>query len=199
MTYLAITPKTYLVAKQKKKSTHKTKRKLSRKKGLNKPQHEEFCRQFVIDNNGTKAAERAKYSKKTAAQQASRLLSSVKIQDRIAGLKQKLQKSTHISAERVVEEFAHLALVDPAEAFDKNGYLLDVTSMPRNLRAAISSIDIVTETSGRGENKTTEYVKKIRFWDKNKALENLGKHLGIYTEDNKQKAESLAAFLKGVD
>jgi len=169
------------------------------KGGASKPQREEFCQQFLIDNNGTKAAMRAKYSKKTAAQQASRLLSSVKIQDRIAELKQELQKSTRISAERVVEEFARLALADPADAFDDNSNLLDIKAMPRDLRAAISSIEIVAETSGRGENKTTEYVKKIRFWDKNKALENLGKHLGLYSEDNKQKAESLAQFLKGFD
>lgn len=166
---------------------------------LKNAQQEEFCQQYVVDNNAAQAAIRAKYSKKGANSKGSQLLANVNIQERITELKSALQKKTGISAERVIEEFARIALVDPAEAFDADGNLLNIQAMPRGLRAAIASIEVTERTYGTGERETTETTKKLRFWDKNKALENLGKHLGIFLEDNKQKAESLAAFLKEVD
>ena len=38
---------------------------------------------------------------------------------------------------------------------------------------------------------------ELKVSDKIKALENLGKHLGIYNEDNEQKKTTLADFLRG--
>lgn len=48
------------------------------------PKQSRFIDEYMIDLNGTQAAIRAGYSKKTAEQQASRLLSNVKVQAEIA-------------------------------------------------------------------------------------------------------------------
>ena len=48
--------------------------------------HEKFCREYVIDHNGTQAAIRAGYAKDTAAQQASRLLRRADIRARVEEL-----------------------------------------------------------------------------------------------------------------
>lgn len=66
----------------------------STKKSSKKPaketmnfRHEKFCVEYRKNKgNGTAAAEAAGYSKKTAAQQAARLLKNVKIQNRIEQL-----------------------------------------------------------------------------------------------------------------
>jgi phage terminase small subunit len=74
---------------------------------------------------------------------------------------------------------------------------MESKDIPVDIRKAISSIEIVEEYDGTGKNrKLIGYTKKIRFWDKNRALENLGKHFGIFSEDNRQRVESLADFLK---
>jgi phage terminase small subunit len=166
---------------------------------LRNKQHELFCQKYVAGYNITEAAKFAKFSPKTAYSSGQRVLKRVEVQKRVATLQKDLREATGVDAVKVVREFACLALADPGEAYNEDGNLLDIKAMPASLRRAISSIETVAEASGSGKNKTTEYVKKIRFWDKNKALENLGKHLGIYNEDNKQKVESLAAFLNGLD
>lgn len=45
--------------------------------------------------------------------------------------------------------------------------------------AALASVEVVTRSIGDGE---VEYVHKYRFWDKNSALEKLGKHLAMVVE-----------------
>ena len=48
------------------------------------PKIDRFVDEYLVDLNGTQAAIRAGYSEKTAAQQASRLLRNVKVQQAIA-------------------------------------------------------------------------------------------------------------------
>ena len=57
----------------------------------------------MIDLNATQAAIRAGYSKKTAESTASRLLTYVKVQDKIALLKESLREETRISVKSVVD------------------------------------------------------------------------------------------------
>jgi len=49
-----------------------------------------FCMEYLKDLNGTQAAIRAGYSAKTAMEQASRLLSNVKVLDFVTQLKSEL-------------------------------------------------------------------------------------------------------------
>lgn len=66
------------------------------------PKQERFCEEYAIDLNGTQAAIRANYSEKTAAEQASRLLTNVKVQQRVAELKLAQSKRTEITADYVL-------------------------------------------------------------------------------------------------
>ena len=55
--------------------------------------------------------------------------------------------------------------------------------MPEALRLAISSIEVFEEFEGSGKDRV--YIgdtKKLKIWDKVKALELLGKHLKLFTE-----------------
>ena len=65
---------------------------------------EQFCYEYIKDNNATKAAIRAGYSKKTARTQASRLLTKENIQERIEKLKQERNDSLMIDAQWVLRE-----------------------------------------------------------------------------------------------
>lgn len=70
-------------------------------KKLNKKQ-ERFCLEYVIDCNGTQAAIRAGYSKKTANEQASRLLANVNIKARVEELQAKTTKKLEITREDIL-------------------------------------------------------------------------------------------------
>jgi len=69
-----------------------------------------FCQEYVIDFNGTRAAEAAGYSKKTARATAYETLTKQYIQDEIRKLTKKTTDKLEVSAERVVAELAKMGL-----------------------------------------------------------------------------------------
>jgi hypothetical protein len=49
------------------------------------------------------------------------------------------------------------------------------------------------EFEGRGKNwKLVGYTKKIRFWDKNAAIDKAMRQLGQFERDNTQRSENLS-------
>jgi phage terminase small subunit len=161
------------------------------------PKQERFCEEFLIDLNGTQAAIRAGYGVKRARITGAELVAKRNIWDRIEALKAERSERTGITAAMVLNEFARIAFCDISQIFKEDGSLKDMSDIPEDARRAIAGIEIVEEFEDSGEDrKQIGYTKKIKFWDKPKALENLGKHLGIYLEDNKQQADTLAALMK---
>lgn len=143
----------------------------------------QFCKEYVVDFNGTQAAIRAGYSKKTANEQASRLLANVNIQRFIKSLQNKLSEDTGITAKMVIDELAKIGFSDIKNFYDSATETKDITSLDNKLSAAVSSIKI-TETEGEWGSKT---VKEFRLHDKISALDKLGRHLGVFEKDNSQK------------
>ena len=66
------------------------------------PKQQRFVQEYLIDLNAMQAAIRVEYSKKTATEQASRLLSNVKVSEAIAKGMQDLAKKTGVTAEKVI-------------------------------------------------------------------------------------------------
>jgi phage terminase small subunit len=61
-----------------------------------------FCREYIVDLNGTTAAIRAGYSQDTAAEQACRLLRDVRIKARVNQLLSERTKRVEISSDYVL-------------------------------------------------------------------------------------------------
>ena len=68
------------------------------------PKIDRFVDEYLLDLNGTQAAIRAGYSAKTAAQQASRLLRNVKVQQTIATRQKDLAEKRAWDVDRLVDE-----------------------------------------------------------------------------------------------
>ena len=66
------------------------------------PKQLQFVKEYIVDYNGTKAAERAGYSPKTANEQASRLLANVNIQAALNNVKKKQDERLEISQDYVL-------------------------------------------------------------------------------------------------
>ncbi|MEC4569335.1 terminase small subunit [Paenibacillus sp. CMAA1739] len=72
-----------------------------------------FVKEYLVDLNATQAAIRAGYSAKTAEQQASRLLTNVKVQAEIDEAISKRSKRTEITADMVLQRWWDIATADP--------------------------------------------------------------------------------------
>lgn len=144
---------------------------------LKNEQHERFCQEYMIDLNQTQAYIRAGYKpkrKESAGESASRLSKNVNIRARIDELMSERSKRTGVTAERVVRELARVAFLDPTKLADINKATVN-NDASEDDRAAISSVKVKS-----GEDFTE---REIKFADKLKALELLGKHLGMF-QDN---------------
>ncbi|MBA3755319.1 MAG: terminase small subunit [Nitrosomonas sp.] len=142
-----------------------------------------FCHEYIIDLNATKAAERAGYSAHTAQEQGSRLLSIVMVKDKVQELMDRRTNRLDITADLVLDEIRKLATVDLSQAYDRAGRLLHPTEMPEEVRKAIAGIEVMEEYEGKGQERTAiGQTKKVKFYDKAKALELLGKHLVLFSE-----------------
>lgn len=144
---------------------------------------ERFCREYIKDLNGKQAALRAGYSEDSATEQASRLLSKDHVWARVQELKEVQAKRVEINADEILLELKRLALADISQAFDEVGGLKPLKEIPEDVRRSISGLEVNELFEGSGDQKTAIGIaRKVKFWDKNKALENLGKHLKLFTE-----------------
>ena len=75
---------------------------------------ESFCREYMVDFNGTQAAIRAGYAKSGARTEGARLLANANIQKYLKLLKDKQAEKTGITAERVAQELAKIGFSDKA-------------------------------------------------------------------------------------
>ncbi|MCE3202483.1 terminase small subunit [Paenibacillus sonchi] len=79
------------------------------------PKQKLFVKEYLVDLNAKQAAIRAGYSVKTAEQQASRLLSNVKVQEAIQKGMDKRAAKVEVTAEMVLQHWYDLATADPNE------------------------------------------------------------------------------------
>ncbi len=151
---------------------------------------ERFCQEYLIDLNATQAAVRSGYSADTARSVGSENLTKPDIQARLSELNKERSEATGITQKRVLEEYAKIAFFDIREIFDVDGGLMNVKQMDNNSAGAIAAIKSTEEwgEDEEGRKTITGTVKEIKLFDKIRALDSLGKHLGLFEKDNSQKA-----------
>ncbi len=66
------------------------------------PKQEMFCREYIIDLNGTQAAIRAGYSEKTANEQSAQLLAKLSIKEYVQSLMDQRVQRVNIDADYVI-------------------------------------------------------------------------------------------------
>lgn len=136
-----------------------------------------FVKEYLIDLNATQAAIRAGYSPKTANEQGARLLANVSVQEAIAKAMAERSKRTGISQDRVIQELARIAFVNPQNVINPKDASVKADATEDDL-ACIQSVKVKTMDGAKG--KSVE--REVRLNDKMKALELLGKHLGMFKD-----------------
>lgn len=158
---------------------------------------EKFCQEYMIDLNATQAAMRAGYCARTVNKTGPANLVKVGVQAEIQRLISKRSERTEITADKVVLELAKLAFsnIEDYLTVDEDGEtrLKNFDDIERNVLAAVESIKISTM---KNKDKSREYTTtQFKLCSKLNALEQLGKHLGIYKKDNEQKGQTIFDIL----
>ena len=141
-----------------------------------------FVKEYLKDLNGTQAYIRAGYKVKNenvAAVYASKLLRKPKVQEKIQAAMKEREKRTEITQDKVLNEIANLAFTDRTEIVNLNNRVIikNFDELSPEQKACISGV------------KETKHGIEVTFYNKEKALEMLGRHLGIFTEKLEVKGE----------
>ena len=131
-----------------------------------------FCDEYLVDLNGTQAALRAGYSIGCATSQASRMLAMPKIQQYLETKRRKLEIKTEMSAQYVLQN-----LKDVAERCMSAQPVVNMAGKP------------VLDDNGNP-------VYRFDSAGANKALELIGKHLGVFNADQSGNAASSKVVLE---
>lgn len=144
------------------------------------PKQQRFCDEYLIDLNATQAAIRAGYSARTAQEQSAQLLSKLIIQEYVAKLRQERSEQTKIDAAYVLTRLAAIDQMDVIDILQDDGTLKPIKEWPKIWRQYLSAMEISEITEGQGDQKVTIGVlKKIKWPDKVKNLELLGRHVNV--------------------
>lgn len=136
-----------------------------------------FIEEYLIDLNGTQAAIRAGYSPKTASSIAYELLRKPQVRARLDEAIAERSRRTGVNQDRVIRELARLGFVNAADVINFD----DATLRPgasADDTAAIASVRVKRVQTADGE----VVEREIRLADKTRALELLGKHLGMFKD-----------------
>ena len=134
-----------------------------------------FVDEYLIDLNATQAAIRAGYSPSTANEQGARLLVNVSISSAISQAMAHRSRRTGITQDRVLRELAKVAFVNANDVIDTDSATVRADATADDL-ACIQSVKVKVSESAMGSSSE----KEIKLYDKMRALEMLGKHLGIF-------------------
>ena len=123
------------------------------------PRQRRFVDEYLIDLNGTQAAIRAGYSQKTARQIGQKLLTKVDIQQAISAAQAARQERTELTADEVIRDLREV----------------------RDICMGRKTVKVVEVAKFEGE-ATPHEVDSLVFdpAGANKALELLGKHIGMF-------------------
>ena len=162
---------------------------------VNKRQRQ-FCDEYLIDLNATQAAIRAGYAEKYASTNAHKLLQITAIKAKIDELMAARAKRSEITQDRVLKELAIIAFSNAAdyatvverEAFieNENGYHIKLTDEDGNPVMYRTVEPVLTEDLTEEQKRALSVIKKgrdgfeVKPYDKVRALELLGKHLGMF-------------------
>lgn len=135
-----------------------------------------FVDEYLIDLNATQAAIRAGYSAKTAQEQGSQNLSKLMVQQAIAEQMAERSRRTGVNQDRVVLELARIAFVKITDIVDSEGKIKSTAS--DDDLACIESV----KYKGSESETSSSVEREVKLSSKLKALELLGKHLGMWND-----------------
>ncbi|HCM2977102.1 TPA: terminase small subunit [Klebsiella pneumoniae] len=143
---------------------------------------EAYAQEYVkCPENQTQAAINAGFSQKSAHVKASTMMRDERIQKRIAELMEERNKRLRVSADYVLLRLVEIDQMDVIDILDDEGGLKPISQWPKVWRTSISAVDInrIRMAMKDDEEDIESTLQKIKWPDKVKNLELIGKHVDV--------------------
>ena len=137
------------------------------------PKQQRFVDEYLIDLNATQAAIRSGYSEKTARDIGCENLAKPNIAKAIEEAQNKRQEQTQIDAAYVLKRLVEIDQMDVLDIMDDQMKIRPVNEWPKVWRQYVVNLENLELSDGEG------CFKKIKWPDKVKNLELLGKHVSV--------------------
>lgn len=137
-----------------------------------------FVEEYLIDLNATQAAIRAGYKRSEYTDtNANKILENTRVRQEIDKAMAERSKRTGVNQDRVIEELAKIAFVNANDVINPKDASIKANATKSDL-ACIQSVKVKTMETSNG--KSTE--REVKLYDKQAALVQLGKHLGLFKD-----------------
>ena len=137
------------------------------------PKQQRFVEEYLIDLNATQAAIRSGYSEKTARDIGCENLAKPNIAKAIEEAQNKRKEQTQIDAAYVLKRLVEIDQMDVLDIMDDQMKIRPVNEWPKVWRQYVVNLENLELSDGEG------CFKKIKWPDKVKNLELLGKHVSV--------------------
>jgi phage terminase small subunit len=161
-----------------------------------------FVREYLIDLNATQAAIRAGYSQKTAKAIGHENLTKPDIQAAIQEAQKEAQKRAEVTLDDILNEYKRIAFSGMSKFLrvsPDGDPIVDLSACTPQDLDLLAEATVEDFTEGRGEDARDVRRIKIKPLDKMKALEVLGKHLGLADRSAEKQTDTLAAAIREIN
>lgn len=139
-----------------------------------------FIVEYLIDLNAAQAAIRAGYAVKGAKDQAYQLMQRPEVVAAIKSAMEARNQRTQVDADYVLNRLTEIDQMDLLDILDDDMSIKPLSKWPKVWRQSLSGFDIAEMFEGVGkERDLVGLMKKIKWPDKVKNLELLGKHVNV--------------------
>lgn len=139
-----------------------------------------FVIEYLVDLNATQAAIRAGYAAKGAKDQAYQLMQRPEIAAAIKEAMEARNQRTKVDADYVLNRLTEIDQMDLLDILDDDMSIKPLSKWPKVWRQSLSGFDIAEIFEGAGKDRDlVGLMKKIKWPDKVKNLELLGKHVNV--------------------
>lgn len=153
---------------------------------------EKFCAEYVKPTNyrNQSAAYRKAYPKKakwidnSIYCAASLLMKKTKIQKRIKELQERIKSQFIADIEEITIGLTRDMRFDPRKLFDKAGNIINIKDLDEDTALSLCGYEETEKYDMEGKPIIT---RKIKFPEKNRSRELMGRSLNMFKEDNKAK------------
>lgn len=141
-----------------------------------------FVQEYIKDLKASGAAYRAGVSEDMAicGQRGMEYLKDIDTMRDIVEAMDERAKRTEVAVDRVLKEIARIAFFDTRKLVRADGSCKNLDELDEDTGAVIANLEVLDYFEGFGEGRQqVGIIKKYKLWDKNTALTNAMKHLGM--------------------
>jgi phage terminase small subunit len=144
-----------------------------------------FVDEYLLGRKGTEAIKAIGFKGRRPDLAASKLLALPEVRAAVDERRAVLCEAVGLRQEMVVREMMAIGFSDVRQLFNEDGTLRPISELPDEAARAIAGVDVEDILTGRGKKlKRRSQMRKVKLWDKVKALSDLSRISGLDKADS---------------